>query len=776
MKIDKETVRDAASGRWTEILASAGIPIDVLDGRHHPCPKCGGTNRFRLIDADAGAVLCNQCHKERNGDGFAAVSWVRGISFGESVEWIADYLGIRPPDRDGHIENGHTKKTDIIELVCRNKRMPPDEFRRYGVKIARRGQVEVARVDVYNERGAVHSYFDMTPKAKGWFREGSGSSGMFFPGRLPQPGEGWLLVEGVKDASALQRIVGGRGYVAGLPRSDMPAKFARLFKGTRVIIIPDRDQAGEEGAKKTAARLLGVAEWVKVAVLPGELKESGGRDVRDVIKADGEQVIRDAIKDAKPFGNDRASTIISLEGRTDVANAKRFAARFRSEVRWCGPWKHWFIWDGKRWIKDETGAIDRMAKEISTDVWREAGQTGINDCLQFAAKTATASRLEAMVRLARSEPDIPILPDELDADPWLLNCANGTIDLRTGDFFASRREDAITKLCPTAYREGATAPTWEAFLRQIFKGDDGIVGFIQRWFGYCLTGDVREQLLPIFHGQGSNGKSTLLGVFVKALGKDYAMHGAPEMLVEKKHDVHATERMDLFGMRFVAASETEDTHRLKEAYVKALTGGEKIRGRRLYEDPWEFFPTHKIVLSTNHKPIIKGGDHAIWRRLALVPFDVRFWNPEKDEPGPPELIQDKDLPGRLEAELEGILAWAVRGCLEWQESGLNVPQTVRQATSEYKGEQDLVGEYIRECCTIDTANPAGLRVKFSRLYDDFRGWCDDNGHNLPSRKSVGSYLKLNGYKPTGSKPRYYEGISLIEIGSADDSDDDDDFP
>jgi putative DNA primase/helicase len=200
---------------------------------------------------------------------------------------------------------------------------------------------------------------------------------------------------------------------------------------------------------------------------------------------------------------------------------------------------------------------------------------------------------------------------------------------------------------------------------------------VQRLIGYCITGSTREQVLPIFWGEGSNGKSTLLDTLKLALGVDYASTAPPGMILQKKNDSHPTELAGLCGKRMVTAIETEENQRLNEPLVKQLTGSDSICARRMRENFWEFKPTHKLILCTNHEPRV-GDDFAIWRRLVMVPFTVQFWNPEKGETGPEELKRDNDLPKRLESCLEGVLAWAVRGAIEWFKGGLGVDEKVKK--------------------------------------------------------------------------------------------------
>lgn len=294
--MDVDKLKSAASGRWRDILpAVAGIDAAILDGRHHGCPKCGGVDRFRMVNESAGAVLCNQCFSERNGDGLAAVGWMTGQPFPQVLRIVGEYLGLT----NGHA-NGNGQHVDIVAEIARRKRVPLQSWLAFGAHAAMRGKMPVCRVPMYDETGVESSYFDLATKDEKWlkgFCSKGKKPGVFLAGaKTPQPGETVLIVEGCKDAGALH----GLGFVAvGLPTSKLPARFARLFRGCNCIVVPDRDVAGVDGAAITAARLAGVAASVRIAALPSELKASGGDDIRDVLaKPDGESLVRQAIADA----------------------------------------------------------------------------------------------------------------------------------------------------------------------------------------------------------------------------------------------------------------------------------------------------------------------------------------------------------------------------------------------------------------------------------------------------------------------------------------------
>jgi putative DNA primase/helicase len=446
---------------------------------------------------------------------------------------------------------------------------------------------------------------------------------------------------------------------------------------------------------------------------------------------------------------------------TDMGNAVRLVRLHGRDLRHCHPWGKDLVWDGRRWLEDDTARIEQFAKETVRQIYQEAAATPDDDrraaLVRHAVRSESARAITAMIRLARSEPGIPVLPAELDRDRWVLNCPNGTVDLRTGKLREHRREDLITQLCNTAYDPLAVCPLWLRTLDTILGGKQELVGYLQRLLGYCLTGDVSEQILVIFWGRGSNGKTTIIGVILDLLGPGYAGKGSRDLFLAVKNDTHPTVLADLFGKRLVVCTEAPEGSRLDEGLVKELTGGDPLKARRMHEDLWQFFPTHKALLAVNHKPEIRGTDHGIWRRQRLVPFTAQFWNPDKGETGPPELRADKTIPERLRAEYPGILAWMVRGCLEWQRQGLGTPEEVLRATEDYRNEQDLIGTFLEECCL----QGRDYRCRAGKLYESFHNWCERNGEGYGMRqRRFGEAMSERGFVREVSNGTWYRGVAL----------------
>jgi putative DNA primase/helicase len=436
---------------------------------------------------------------------------------------------------------------------------------------------------------------------------------------------------------------------------------------------------------------------------------------------------------------------------TDAGNSRILGRLYGDDIRYCYDLNRWFVWDGQRWVADKTGEIYRKAKTTTDRLWRFA--KGISDddkrtaWMKHTVRSQAANRIEAMVRLARSEIEIAVNPEKLDVDPWLLNVQNGTLDLKRGELRSHKRQDLITKIAPVIYDDNAKCSSWEKFLHEIMAGDHDLVRFLQKAIGYSLTGDTREQVFFILYGTGANGKSTLVNTILHLLG-DYALQTPTETLLAKKHgNGISNDVARLKGARFVAAVEAEHGRHLAEALVKQLTGGDKMTARHLYAEFFEFEPAFKLFLSVNHLPVIKSADHGIWRRIRLIPFSVTI----------PPGKRDADLINKFKIELPGILRWAVEGCMLWQNEGLEPPDAMKTATDNYRSEMDIVGEFIAECCEIDD----GAKTPFKDLFKKYDDWSMKNDDFSADKNEFARALGEWGFPSwRSSTGRYRRGIRL----------------
>jgi P4 family phage/plasmid primase-like protien len=454
---------------------------------------------------------------------------------------------------------------------------------------------------------------------------------------------------------------------------------------------------------------------------------------------------------------------------TDTANAERFARRFKGEVIYV-PRFGWLAWDGRRYRMDHAGFTLELGKKVPEIITEEAklalSEGRVKDgkaLFSWAVQSLSRGKIDSLLALARSIPGIVVEHDKLDRDGLLFNCLSGTVDLRTGNLKPHDKADLITKLAPVEYDPNMATPVFDGFLEQVLPSE-ALRRFVQRLFGLYLSSSVAEQILVVFYGAGANGKSTLINLMMEVLGIGEDGYGYPaphDFLMLKSGDSHPTEKAALFGKRLVAAIETERGMRLAESFVKQLTGSDPVTARFMRQDFFTFMPTHKVLLAANHKPVINGTDHAIWRRIKLVPFEVVI----------PNKAQDKQLPEKLKEELPGILAWAVRGGLAWQKEGLGEPDAVTSATQEYRDDQDHLGDFIAEECYVDH----NVSVLATPLFKAYEHWCFRNGEPSESQTMFGQRLIERGFRRERASSgrdkgkKRYIGISLLHKNGDDPS-------
>jgi P4 family phage/plasmid primase-like protien len=446
------------------------------------------------------------------------------------------------------------------------------------------------------------------------------------------------------------------------------------------------------------------------------------------------------------------------DGETDLGNARRLVRAHGQDIRFEAGSGRWLVWDGRRWATDLDGQVTRYAKDVGRLVLAEA--SGERDdarrrrLVVHARASESRTRILAALGLAQTEPGVMIQPTLLDSDPMLLNVANGTLDLRTGVLQSHARGDMITKLVPVDYDPSAPCPLWLRFLDRVFDRDPDLIAFMARFVGYTLTGRVDEQVMGILYGTGANGKSVFLET-IRTLLADYAHVTEASTFVATDANRVRNDVAALSGARFVSASEADKGARLSEALVKSVTGKERIKARFLYKESFEFMPAFKLFLAVNHRPVITGGDEGIWRRIMLVPFSVTI----------PAHERDFQLVEKLTAELPGILAWAVRGCLEWQKTGLAAPARVIAATQEYRDSSDLLASFIEDCC--ETGSGSAFSVSSTLLYTAWVKWCQEMGEEAGSQKSFSERLPAKGIgvrKSGGTKIR--TGLRLRGDGAS----------
>jgi putative DNA primase/helicase len=420
---------------------------------------------------------------------------------------------------------------------------------------------------------------------------------------------------------------------------------------------------------------------------------------------------------------------------TDSGNAERFVRQHGENVQYVHDLSAWQIWNGRCWGRDDRGAIMELARATVRGIYDEASHAKNEDerkrLAAHAVRSESRRAIEAMLALAQSNPRVATTAAALDLDPWTLNVQNGLLDLRTDTLGPHSRDAGATYCLPFNYDPDSTCPQFERFLRRVLDDDANLYDYVQRALGYALTGSTREQCFFILYGSGANGKSTLLEVIRRSLGP-LAQSARVETFLVKRGDGIPNDFARIRGRRLVTAVEADGNGRLSESTIKQLTGGDTMTARFMRAEFFDFVPACKIILSTNHRPVIRGTDHAIWRRVKLIPFTVTI----------PEAERDPDLLDKLTTELPGILAWLVRGCAAWQEQGLGDPEAVRAAVSDYRADMDVLGAFIADQCVEDP----GATTLTGALYARYCAWCATTNEREVSARAFTRALLDRGFE------------------------------
>jgi putative DNA primase/helicase len=400
---------------------------------------------------------------------------------------------------------------------------------------------------------------------------------------------------------------------------------------------------------------------------------------------------------------------------TDMGNAELFADRYRDRLRFDHSRNRWLLWASHWWTEDVDGELMRMAKRAARFRLEQSANFGHDEQHRKQAKWALHSeslpRLEAMLKLAESE---KLLADDgcgWDEDPFILGVENGVVDLKTGKLRAGNPSDKVTLHTNVNFNPNATCLRWDRLLLEICDGDSELVSYVHRAVGYSLTGDTSEQCFFCCHGKGGNGKTTFLNAVRCVIGS-YACNLPFSALELQARSAIPNDVATLPGRRFVTAIETDEAARLNEARIKALTGGDPITARLLNREYFTSTPVSKFWLAFNHPPVVADDSHGLWRRVRQIPFVRQF-----------DLETEPGLENVLRGEAPGILAWAVRGCLEWQTMGLDSPSVVQEATEAYREASDPVRDFVADRCILDP----GAQVVVAVLWEDYRNWCLQNG-------------------------------------------------
>ena len=543
-----------------------------------------------------------------------------------------------------------------------------------------------------------------------------------------------VLVEGEKCAEALI----AHGVVATTAMHGAKAPVEKTdwspLSGKSVLIWPDRDKPGWDYAMAAGQAVLAAGAVSCDVLLPPEDKPEGW-DAADAL-LEGFDV--SGFLAAGPRMCIKPSTGLPAQDATvwatDDALALAFTARYADDWRYCAAWGKWLVWTGTHWKVDETLLVHHLIRSIC----REAAVKV--DSHRLAAKLLASSTVGGVERLARTDRRHASTSEEWDADLFALNTPGGVVNLKTGRLRPHERTDRMTKIATATPR--GSCPRWHAFLNDVTGGDTELQAYLQRMVGYTFTGATTAHALFFLYGTGANGKSVFVNTLSTILG-DYATSAPMDTFMEARGDRHPTDLAGLRGARFVSSIETEQGRRWNESKLKAITGGDKISAGFMRQDFFEYLPQFKLVIAGNHKPSIRNVDEAMKRRLHLIPFTVTI---------PPDK-RDGALTEKLLAERDGILAWAVEGCLRWQDEGLNPPESVVSATEEYFDEEDAIGDFLEE----EGQRHEQARVAVGEVFQRWQEWAGKRGEYVGTSRWLAQQLANRGFTRT----RLHAGVKAL---------------
>lgn len=453
---------------------------------------------------------------------------------------------------------------------------------------------------------------------------------------------------------------------------------------------------------------------------------------------------------------------------SDAGQGEAIADLYTNRLRYASR-IGWFIWDGQRWQQDEQFRATQFAKAVArvrqtavkirvlpddAEERKAAQQRQLRE-LAWTYRAEDENKVRSALSMARSERNIAITPDDLDANDWLIGTPNGAVDLRTGELLSPDPTQLITYSTNIPYYPDAECPRWLKTLNEIFGGNADLIAFMKRWVGYCLTGSTREQRFALLYGNGANGKSTFLNM-VRLISGDYATEVPFTTFEPSRQTPGNFELAGLRGKRVVVSSEGAEGAQLNEARIKAVTGNDTITASFKHQNFFTFVPKFHLMLMANHKPTIRGMDVGIWRRVLLIPFLECFFDPlrgiDRRDVGLEEYLKTHEAPG--------ILTWAVQGAVEWYHHGLNPPDIVIAATEQYRSEMDKVGLFLGE----RTITKEDATVQSGVLYGDYQKWSEENGLRPVSNVKFSENLSQRGFtKSRNAKGMIWQGIGMLNV-------------
>ncbi len=634
----------------------------------------------------------------------------------------------------------HNRGITAIPPECIGYR--PNAYGKYGAMVALARDIKgsvLALQQVYLTEDGQKAPLDIQKRTNKAVDQWASKAVVRFPGKEPV-----ILAEGVETALSLWQATRQETWaclgISNMAKAPLPSK-------STVILARDGDAPD---SKATSQIRQAVFSMRKCGHKVGVASPPEGKDFNDVLVEDGEEAIRAAIAGVCFEEEKKEEDAPHLQNvlYADEFLTMRFSGLHEENLRYVFLWDKWLIWNGKCWEIDDTLAVKDACRSFVRTTSAEI-MSKPEPNINLAASVASAKTIGAIERLARADRRHAERTETWDADLWLLNTPDGTVDLKTGLLRPHDREDYCTKM--TAATPEGECPMWMRFLNRALDGDQDMIAFCQRVIGYGLTGEVREHALFFLYGPGGNGKGVFLNTCYKIMAS-YAAIAPMETFVATQNDRHPTDLAMMRGARIVFSQETEEGQRWAKNKIANLTGGDAIPARFMRQDFFTYQPQFKLVFAGNHKPSLRTVDEAMRRRINMIPFTVII----------PEEERDPNLPEQFRGEWPGILKWALEGCLEWQRGGLQPPKAVRLATESYLAEEDTLQKFLDEKC-FKTSQSESEEV--SLLFASWKEWCAETGEFVGSIKNFSQKLEMRGYeKRQDSRTRRacFAGLRLLE--------------
>ncbi len=740
----------------TEKTSGTFCPCPVTEHEHddtRPGCKLGGDNSHLWF--------CFKCEAE--GDPVGLVKAAKGCDAAAAFQWLRDNHFL--PDDSQHPS---PSPPNPITQLCQLRGWKPSALDALNVETNGRNVKFPMRdhegtITGYKSRRADNKPFSIRGGDDVKSLTGKGEQmALVYPDGLADAPDPVVICEGEADAAAAlsaghKAVVATPGATAG---RRVRGYLGKLVAGRDVVLSPDPDEAGRQWRDKVGGTLANVQCSVRY------ISPEDDRDLDDRLRY-GDVALTVLLDDALPWEHpdsepEKAITEQMLKDCTDAGNADLLAALHGDTLRWDHRRERWLVWGEHWWTDDPDGVPQRLALDVAR--YRAEHAYGLGDdkakrVFKWAVNSRQNHRVTSALELAKITRPIADTGEGWDQKPWKLGCENGVVDLRSGKLEDGVRDDRITRHVPHSYNPDAKPTLWLQFLEEIFDSDEALINFVHRAVGYTLTGSTREQVFFVLFGRGSNGKGVFMETLRHVLGPYAYDAGFSTFEDNKGYAGHSEAVAELAGTRFVTASETSEGSKLNEQRLKALSHGDTTSAAFKYKKRFEFKPECKIWLGLNHKPKVQDDSLGFWRSVRLIPFNVQFT--DTGEPGPD---RDKNLVEKLKREAPAILSWAVRGAVQWQQDGLQTPETVERATEAYENESDPLARFVSECCTLNAnaATPSG------ELYKAYQEWAEREG--IPKREQVshtsfgrrmGATFEKKRLPRNGRKPRCYVGIGLI---------------